>query len=117
MLLIQIFAVAANEEWMVNNMRLIEQLRWWAKECDRTNFGCQARSLLIEAAEALEKAPTIDALPVIRCQNCKHFAEFRAEAKKDGADGTCRRLLMKVVENDFSSVRATDFCSYGERKE
>ena len=65
----------------------------------------------------IDFAPTIDAVPVIRCKNCKHFAEFRAEAKKDGADGTCRRLLMKVVENDFSSVRATDFCSYGERKE
>ena len=37
-------------------MRLIEQLRWWAAECDRTNFGCQARKLLLEAAEALEKA-------------------------------------------------------------
>jgi len=39
----------------VNDMRLIEQLRWWATECDRTNFGCQARKLLLEAAEALEK--------------------------------------------------------------
>lgn len=40
-------------------MRLIEQLRWWAAECDRTNFGCQARKLLLEAAEALEKAETV----------------------------------------------------------
>ena len=40
-------------------MRLIEQLRWWAAEYDRTNFGCQARKLLLEAAEALEKAETV----------------------------------------------------------
>jgi hypothetical protein len=40
-------------------MRLIEQLRWWAAECDRTNFGCQARKLLLEAAEALEKAEPV----------------------------------------------------------
>ena len=40
-------------------MRLIEQLRWWADECDRTNFGCQARKLLLEAAEALEKAEPV----------------------------------------------------------
>lgn len=40
-------------------MRLIEQLRWWATECDRTNFGCQVRKLLLEAAEALEKAEPV----------------------------------------------------------
>lgn len=33
--------------------RLTEQLRWWAAECDRTNFGCQARKLLLEAADRL----------------------------------------------------------------
>lgn len=61
--------------------------------------------------------PLADVAKVVRCKDCKHFAEFCGEAKEDGADGTCRLLIMKVVENDFSSVRATDFCSYGERKE
>lgn len=40
-------------------MRLIERLRWWAAECDRTNFGCQARGMLLEAADALEKAEPV----------------------------------------------------------
>lgn len=40
-------------------MRLIEQLRWWAAECDRANSGCQARKLLLEAAEVLEKAESV----------------------------------------------------------
>lgn len=31
--------------------KLVEQLRWWAAECDRTNFGCQASKLLVEAAD------------------------------------------------------------------
>lgn len=34
---------------------LIEQLEWWAEECDRTNHGCQARKILQEAADALDK--------------------------------------------------------------
>ena len=38
--------------------KLIEQLRWWAAECDRTNFGCQARKLLIEAADELANCVT-----------------------------------------------------------
>ena len=32
---------------------LIEQLRWWADHCDRTNYGCHARTFLLDAATAL----------------------------------------------------------------
>ena len=31
----------------------IEQLRWWADHCDRTNYGCHARTFLLDAATAL----------------------------------------------------------------
>lgn len=31
--------------------KLVEQFRWWATECDRTNFGCQASKLLVDAAK------------------------------------------------------------------
>ena len=33
--------------------KLIEQLRWWADNCDRTNYGCQVRRILSGAATAL----------------------------------------------------------------
>lgn len=33
--------------------KLIEQLKWWAEECDRTNKGCQARRILQDAATAI----------------------------------------------------------------
>lgn len=33
--------------------KLVEQMKWWAEECDRTNFGCQAKKTLQEAANAL----------------------------------------------------------------
>lgn len=39
--------------------KLVEQLRWWASECDRTNFGCQARKLLGEAADYIENGVTV----------------------------------------------------------
>jgi len=32
---------------------LIEQLRWWADHCDRTNYGCHTRAFLLDAATAL----------------------------------------------------------------
>ena len=39
--------------------KLVEQLRWWATECDRTNFGCQARKLLVEAADYIVNGVTV----------------------------------------------------------
>ena len=39
--------------------KLVEQLRWWATECDRTNFGCQARKLLVEAADYIAHGVTV----------------------------------------------------------
>ena len=32
---------------------LIVRLKWWAEECDRTNYGCQARPTLQNAATFL----------------------------------------------------------------
>lgn len=37
----------------MDNEKLIEQMKWWAEECDRTNFGCQAKKTLRDAATAL----------------------------------------------------------------
>ena len=52
---------------------------------------------------ALEKAPTVDAVPVVRCRECKHlmFSDFYGE---------CKRGNLGIAKPD-------DFCSYGERKE
>ena len=59
-------------------------------------------------AETVDKAPTIDAVPVVRCDKCKHFKHDEANdewyCKKSGAD-------IEYVDS------LTHFCSYGERKE
>ena len=39
--------------------KLVEQLLWWSDECDRTNFGCQARKLLVEAADYIANGVTV----------------------------------------------------------
>jgi hypothetical protein len=48
--------------------------------------------------------PTIDAVPVVRCENCKHF---RRNLENDTYCG-CVGGLTDPEENDF--------CSYGERR-
>lgn len=54
----------------------------------------------------IDLAPTIDAVPVVRCRECKHG--------KRGVDNMvrCSHPCGKVI-----SMTAGDFCSYGQRKE
>ena len=55
--------------------------------------------------ELIEKAPTIDAVPVVRCRECKWWQEDDDIGHCDNPDG---------LDN---YAKPEDFCSYGERKE
>ena len=59
------------------------------------------------AWEALAYAPTIDAVEVVRCKDCKNWHEW-----ENGA-GSCNRS-----GNDWNwfGVDATDYCSFGEKR-
>lgn len=54
-----------------------------------------------EVAMAVANAPTIDAVPVVRCKDCIWY-------NKD--INQCRRQVCAVMYAD-------DFCSYGERRD
>ena len=54
--------------------------------------------------------PTIDAVPVVRCKDCKHYSrpfEWPPEYTK----GKC---MVEVMER---RVHPDDYCSYGEKKD
>lgn len=54
----------------------------------------------------INTAPTIDAVPVVRCWEC---VKFRRYTKNNLSFGICKHHHSEVSENDF--------CSYGARKE
>ena len=54
----------------------------------------------------IEAAQTIDAVPVVRCQDCKHRFENNGHSKNG-----CPIIDANIWMDD------DDFCSYGERKE
>ena len=54
------------------------------------------------AISRVQEASTIDAVPVVRCKDCKYF-EFGDYCYHDG-----------VMEH--SHARENDFCSYGKRR-
>lgn len=68
----------------------------------------------------IEKAPTIDAVPVVRCRECKYWGD--EDGKWQRSDGVL--FARCQVHNYLIDGRHTgwcptenDFCSYVERKE
>ena len=59
-------------------------------------------------AETVDKAPTIDAVPVVRCRECKHYKT-----------GVCLKIYYDGLASRYAwqERKPDDFCSYGERKE
>lgn len=57
----------------------------------------------------LDDAPTVDAVPVVRCKDCRHWSGRKYNVHINGFLPWCR----------FSALQreANDFCSYGERKD
>ena len=58
----------------------------------------------------IEKAPTVDAAPVVRCKDCKHLCVWN---RKD-IYAFCPKT--NIVFLPFEKDTRTFFCSYGERK-
>ena len=60
----------------------------------------------------IRKAPTIDAVPVVRCKDCKHYrTETAMTFVRNGAHIRCCDC-----DNVSRLMRDDDFCSYGERR-
>lgn len=59
----------------------------------------------------IEKAPTVDAVPVVRCKDCKHLCVWN---RKD-IYAFCPKT--NIVFLPFERDTRTFFCGCGERKE
>ena len=55
--------------------------------------------------DLIEKAPTVDAVPVVRCRECKH-------RKYDDIFG----MLWCNLDSCTKRVKPDGFCSYGEKE-
>ena len=60
--------------------------------------------------QAVDEQPTVDAVEVVRCKDCKHYKPQKKSAHWENRANYCNRIVTIKVQPD-------DFCSYGERKE
>lgn len=70
-----------------------------ADKLERQEYWGNERCFDYVDADDIDNAPTVDAVPVVRCKDCKH--EF---------GGSC-------ILCGFQKRKPEDFCSYGERKD
>ena len=86
-------------------MRLIDADSAKLAVSDYKIFRCQLGGLM-DVAEFIDDQPTIDAVPVVRCRECKY------RFKNNGHDKSgCPIIDANIWMDD------DDFCSHGERKE
>jgi hypothetical protein len=63
---------------------------------------------LTSLKELLEDVPTVDAVEVVRCKDCKHYHE---------ETGFCEEHSCFCKEDmEWNMFAEDDFCSYGERR-
>ena len=80
-----------------------------ADEVDYENISC-SQSQLHWLHRIIEMQPTVDAVEVVRCRDCKRC--FKHTTKRN------RQYMWICMRNDTDLyVRPDDFCSYGERKD
>ena len=63
-----------------------------------------------DAANLLLHAPTVDAVEIVRCRDCKHYRPQKKSAHWENRANYCNRIVT-------IKTRPYDFCSYGERKD
>lgn len=63
-------------------------------------------------SKSVKNQPTIDAVPVVHCRECKHWKPTGSEA------GDCFENMEPIGGCRWVNFcrKASDFCSYGERK-
>ena len=59
--------------------------------------------------EAIDIAPTVDAVEIVRCRDCKHYKQQKKSAHWENRANYCNRFV-RIKTQPY------DFCSYGERK-
>lgn len=88
---------------LIDGNRLVKETMPQYKELMGTDIGHGMGMMLAE----INAAPTIDAVPVVRCKDCIFWDDYIGRGRCDGRENG---LMREYTKPD-------DFCSYGERKD
>lgn len=86
------------DEWIEN-----------AKDGETRTIAEANYTAFLESILRVKDSPTIDAVPVVRCKDCRHWCEMQ------NLTGACLRLCA-IDGALWMGTDATDFCSFAERR-
>lgn len=76
-----------------------------------------ALDVLKMVSEWIAEAPTIDAVPVVRCRDCKHWHEGTQFCEEHSYFVDDEGMPCSPAESpNWKMFNPDDFCSFGERK-
>lgn len=82
------------------------------RKCKETSTGSGLIAAVITAIQSfVEGMPLADVAPVVRCKDCKWFAD-----NNDGEWYGCQMFQVVWITPE-DAPKPDDFCSYGERKD
>lgn len=88
------------------------RLRIWITGCEMDGDK-DAANHFRDCIDLLDELPAAEVAPMVRCQKCKYYAEFRTKK-----NGQIMRLCYRMGRKDMEyHVNPDDFCSYGEKEE
>lgn len=64
----------------------------------------------------IDNAPTVDAVPVVRCRECKHHRDKNEQEQQYLVEDILICTSPDVTDDCWSAVWPDHFCSYGERR-
>ena len=101
------------EQKMANEKRLIDANKVRTKAIPLENLDGNGipYELMAVPVDALDDAPTVDAVEVVRCKGCKHWQHV-----EDGI-GDCTNPRFHLPGHADPTMEHDGFCSCGERKD
>ena len=105
----------ANEKRLIDANAFIEDIKTEITELFMNGLKGtpQPRDHLYDFVNRIGEQPTVDAVEVVRCKDCKWYKEGKYLAPNK----FCYRLKERSGEHIGYNYSDDDFCSYGERRE
>ena len=96
-----------------DQMALDESEAYMAAQAQITDVNLLNANLLVHAKlqKLVADAPTVDAVPVVRCRDCKWYAD-----NNHGEWFGCQ-MYNAIIAAPEDAPKPDDFCSYDERRE
>ena len=85
----------------------------------KADYGYTADVLagLMIAERVIDNAPTVDAVEVVRCGDCKHYKNYgKTSLFVNGKNVMCGWCHRRIRYDEEHRMLTDDFCSYGERR-